>query len=230
MCFSQFYLLSCKCTTPGCWVGTICSDTWGTVILEAGRAIEGDGCWVGEPWVTPPSVCGQYLSLSCWARSLSPTGWLSRASVRMFQVGGGLDFSQTVSISSRRLLIWLCSVSIHLRVSIGTCNCTPRENHLSQTGCSSQCKDLRSPWPTECVVHGSTIIIWSARHLNIQQGVQDGLSMYATRYSLFAYSHFAYFRPKSGLLVMFWTIKYTKPPLLLYLDISVCRYFLYIFL
>ena len=44
----------------------------------------------------------------------------------------------------------------------------------------------------------------------------------ATRYSLFAYSHFTYFRPKSGIsLVMFWTIKYTKLPLLQYLDISV---------
>ena len=46
-CVLQFYLLSCKCTTPGCWVGTICSDTRGGVILEAGRATEGDGCWLG---------------------------------------------------------------------------------------------------------------------------------------------------------------------------------------
>ena len=142
-------------TTLGCWVGTICSDTgigvrpvsgWLSeveVMLEEGRATGGDN---SQPWVTPPSFLGQYLSLSCWARSLSPTGGLSRASVRMFQVGGGLvHFNQTVSISSRRLLIWLCSVSMHLRVSIGTCNCTPRENHLSETGCSSQCRDFRSP-------------------------------------------------------------------------------------
>ena len=36
--------------------------------------------------VDPLSALGQYLSLSCWARSFSPTGGLSRASVRMSQV------------------------------------------------------------------------------------------------------------------------------------------------
>ena len=76
-------------------------------MLEVGSAIVDDGRWVGESWATLLSVCGQHVSLSCWARSISPTVGLSRASVRMFQVAGGsVHFNQTVNISSRRLLIW----------------------------------------------------------------------------------------------------------------------------
>ena len=160
VCVSNSFLLkyhshSCMCATLGFRVGTVCSDSevGGVravsgrlseveVILEVGRAT---GCDTPRTCVTPPSVCVQYLALSCWARSLSPTGGLSRASVRMFQVGGGLvHFNQTVSISSRRSVIGRFSLRMHLRVSIGTCNCTPRENHLSATGCSSQCRDFRS--------------------------------------------------------------------------------------
>ena len=125
-------------------------------MLEAGCVIEDDACWVGYSHANPLSVGGQYLSLSCWARSLSPTGALSRASVRMYQVGGGLvHFNQTVSISSSCSVIGRFSLRMHLRVSIGTCNCTPRENHLSETGSNSQCRAFRSPWPTQYLEHNS---------------------------------------------------------------------------
>ena len=125
-------------------------------MLNVGSAIGDDGHWMGWSWATLLSVCGQYLSLSCWARSLSPTGGLSRASVRMVQVGGGLvHFNQTVNISNSCSVIGRFSLRMHLRFSIGTCNCTPRENHLSETGWSSQCRDFRSPWPTQYLQHNS---------------------------------------------------------------------------
>ena len=110
---SLFHSHSCMCATLGLRVGTICSvggvravSGWLSEVemLEVGRATGGDN---PQQWVTPRSFRGQYLSLSCWARSLSPTGGLLRASVRLYQVGGGLvHFSQTVNISRRRLLIW----------------------------------------------------------------------------------------------------------------------------
>ena len=58
-------------------------------------------CGVGRVWARGSKCPGHYLSLSCWARRVSPTGGLSRASMRMFQVGRGLvHLNQTVSISS----------------------------------------------------------------------------------------------------------------------------------
>ena len=70
----MYHLHSCVCTTLGGWVGIICSDTGGggvmqvcgrlseVEMLEVGRATGGDN---PQPWVTPLSVGGQYMSLSC---------------------------------------------------------------------------------------------------------------------------------------------------------------------
>jgi len=103
-------------------------------------------------WVIFSPFPWQYVFLSCLARFLSAKGGLSRALARASSVRGGLvRFKQKVSISSRQSDIVRCSFWMHLSVSVGTCNCTPREYHLSLTGCSSLCRYFRSSWPTGVV-------------------------------------------------------------------------------
>ena len=128
-----------------------------------GRGPDDDGLWVWQSWVTPPSLFGQNLSLSCWAKGLSSTGELSSASMRAFQVGEGLvHCNQTVSISNRHLVIWRFSNSICFSVPMEISNCTPRKYHLWETWCSSRCRNGRSFRPA-----GSVIVPQNNIHMTI---------------------------------------------------------------